>query len=177
MNFGVLQSTPAEARRIVFENPRVETVPTDNPAVGEIPIFLRKELHQELLHGAGKSEATGGLIVGAYCIGNGVEFLEVEAIVTAPGASGVPFTLGAWETLLKGCLEQHVGALGLGWWLARGGGVNLSPSDRAFHEAFFPLPWQVALLVDPVAGTARFHQRSKGHIEECGYFLVQPRRN
>lgn len=177
MNLGVVETYEPEERRILFENPRLETIPTDNPAVGEIPIFLSRELMAEILEGAAQERA-GGLLLGSYSISNGVEFLELEGFAAArtAGPAGLPFEAGEWEALLRGWVDRHPRALGLGWWMAAKGRLSLDAAKRAFHEAFFPLHWQIALLVDPEARIVRFHQRKKGLIEECGCFVVQPRR-
>ena len=178
MNLGIVKEREPEERRILFEDPRLETIPTDHPAVGEIPIFISREILEGLLQEVAEKGTGGGLILGDYSIGNGIEFLEIGGLSAAPAADGVdiPFTARDWEAIFKGWLESHPDSFGIGWWRARKARSSMQLSDRAFHKAFFPLSWQIALLVDSTSKTGRFHQWKHGRIEECGYFVVQPRR-
>jgi hypothetical protein len=50
-------------------------------------------------------------------------------------------------------------------------GVFLSHYDTWLHSNFFPEPWQVALVVEPVSSTAGFFVRQKnGILDPTRYF-------
>ena len=175
MKVGVLQSRSPEPARIIFEDPRLETDPTNNPAVGEIPVFISQDLLSEIQG----MESSGGLLLGRHAISNGVAFLEIQAVSAAAnaGSTGLPFSEERWGEILRHRYAQHPDLMGLGWWVARPGAPTLDPAEKAFHQAIFPLSWQVALLVDPGSQTARSYQWKQGRLEECGFFIVHPRRN
>ncbi|MCZ6689354.1 MAG: hypothetical protein O7H41_07110 [Planctomycetota bacterium] len=175
MKVGTLQTRSPEPARIIFEDPRLETDPTNNPAVGEIPVFISQELLTETLG----TENAGGLLLGRHGISNGVEFLEIQAVSAAaePGSTGLPFAEEQWGKILRQGYAGHPDLLGLGWWVARNGAPTLDLGEKAFHQALFPLSWQIALLADPGSQTARSYHWKQGRLEECGFFIVHPRRN
>ena len=179
MKVGTLQTRSPEPDRIIFEDPRLETDPTNNPAVGEIPIFISQDLLSEIVARPQGAEEAGGLLLGRHAISNGVEFLEIQAVSAAAnaGSTGLPFSEERWGEILHQGYAQHPDLLGLGWWVAREGGLTLGPAEKAFHQALFPLSWQTALLADPGSQTARSYQWKQGRLAECGFFIVHPRRN
>jgi hypothetical protein len=169
MNLGTVKTIEPEERRIPFQNPRLETIPTDNPFVGQIPIFVSSSVLTAI------PPKGIGLILGSYGISNGVEFLEIERFAASPSPSStdVPFSPKDWETIL---MDAAPGSLAIGWWISRTGDPALTPPERAHHKDLFPLLWQIAMIHDPDSGSPRFHQWYQSGIEECGYYIVQTRR-
>jgi hypothetical protein len=73
----------------------------------------------------------------------------------------VTFTHKTWEYVNSVMDAQHPGRKIIGWYHSHPGyGVFLSPQDEFIQTNFFPQPWQVAFVFDPLA-------------EEDGFFIWQ----
>ena len=51
-------------------------------------------------------------------------------------------------------------------------GVFLSAYDLFIHRHFFPQPWQVALVVDPLRQELGFFQWRENEVVDCGFVCV-----
>jgi len=104
----------------------------------------------------------GGLLIGELfndAVGHAhvVITQAISASETVATAASVVFTLDTWEQLL----ERKAAELGneaiVGWYHTHPGfGVFLSSWDVFLHRSFFPRPWHLALVVDPIGRSAAF---------------------
>ena len=123
-----------------------------------------------------KTREIGGLLVGGLHEDKR-EYVEIRGFVPAIGArSGVAsltFTPDTWATLTRKIEEEHPGEHVVGWHHTHPNfGIFLSAYDEFIHKNFFREPWQVAMVVDPVASEFGFFQWRNGEIVLCGFICV-----
>jgi len=69
--------------------------------------------------------------------------------------------------------EDFPGADVVGWYVNRPGeGANPAAEDDTYHERHFRLPWQVALMIDPVQNTSRFYRLENHHLVPVDSFAI-----
>jgi proteasome lid subunit RPN8/RPN11 len=96
-----------------------------------------------------------GVLVGDVVLDDRGPFVYVEASIrgefAASQIAGVTFTAETW-TYMQGILDkEHPGKRIVGWYHSHPDfGVFLSEMDLFIHRHFFNLPWQVALVYDPI---------------------------
>jgi hypothetical protein len=128
--------------------------PNESPDPGAYPVFITRRALEALNHHALPSGASGvfGFIVGdlCHCPRTGILYVAVDGLIGLPqpvyGDKAGAVTSNVWpmlqEHLVK--LKRHL----LGWYHSHPPmGVTMAPGDVESHLAFFPLPWQVALVV------------------------------
>lgn len=126
------------------------------------------------------SQELGGILLGSFfkkeeqyhvCVEAAVEALYTEA---AKGS--VTFTHKTWEHINKVREEQYPDYKIVGWFHTHPGfGIFLSSYDKFIHKNFFNLPWQVAYVIDPVAGQHGFFGWSNNSIEKLPFkALIAP---
>lgn len=98
----------------------------------------------------------GGFMIGTH--GGEREPPHCVAAIEARAAVGdltrLTFTHEAWENVHRAIEESHPECSIVGWYHSHPGhGIFLSDHDRFIHHNFFPAPWQIALVVDPVQRT------------------------
>jgi proteasome lid subunit RPN8/RPN11 len=140
---------PAPLSQRAWPGPRPRT--TGFQAV--IPQSVLNEIHR---HGKSVTgvEICGVLVGDVYRDASG-PFLYVESSVRGNYASGkttaVTFTAETWADIQAVMEERHPDKKILGWYHTHPGfGIFLSEMDLFIHENFFNLPWQVAVVFDPV---------------------------
>jgi proteasome lid subunit RPN8/RPN11 len=106
-----------------------------------------------------------GVLVGQVSRDKLGPFLEVADVIRGEHAETkagqVTFTHKTWEHVNSVMDAQHPGRKIIGWYHSHPGyGVFLSPQDEFIQTNFFPQPWQVAFVFDPLA-------------EEDGFFIWQ----
>ncbi len=135
-----------------------------------VTVFLSQPAYSRIcLHCASDTSVeVGGALVGHWCLGvDREQFIVIEQALparhTRQGSSFVTFTPDTLVDFHRQIEEDHGDALIVGWYHTHPGmGLFLSSYDLWLHRHFFPEPWQVALVVEPVASTA-------------GFFIRQPR--
>ncbi len=98
-----------------------------------------------------------GLLLGIICKDSQGFYVLIEHAVFADTArsSNAQVTLSAddWTKVLQTIDEKHANATIVGWYHSHPGhGVFLSEPDLFIHRNFFDLPWQVAVVIDPISG-------------------------
>ena len=119
----------------------------------------------------------GGVLCGHHGVDDGREFVTVDAFLPAPKAKAGPTHLVFTHEAFAEC-EQAREALDpelqiVGWCHSHPGyGVFLSDADLFIHTQFFPLPWQVALVIDPKRDELAFFRLVDGRTVTTGFFLL-----
>lgn len=129
------------------------------PPQGDIGVFVRRGALEEARDHARMSPGAevGGILYGRVYQNPALTAVDVVAAVPAHEADGTPvhlsFTSQAWEHVFRRRAEIEEDLEVVGWYHSHPGlGVFLSGTDRKTHAAFFPQPWHLALVLDPVSG-------------------------
>jgi proteasome lid subunit RPN8/RPN11 len=119
----------------------------------------------------------GGILVGEWCMDeNNEQFIVVEhalpARYTRQGSVYLTFTQASLVDIHDQIDANYKGQKIVGWYHTHPSmGVFLSHYDTWLHHNFFPEPWQVALVVEPVSATGGFFIRQKnGLLDPTRYF-------
>lgn len=123
------------------------------------------------------SRELGGFLIGGYYT-DGQPYVEVrqflDAVHVRSDAASLTFTHGTWAAANREIAARYPDDLIVGWQHTHPNlGVFLSGYDLFIHRHFFPEPWQIALVVDPVAGEFGFYQWREGQIVDCGFICVR----
>ena len=107
------------------------------------------------------SQELAGVLLGHYDEKDGRYYVYVEAAVeakyTEAKKGSVTFTHKSWEYINDVREKEYPQHKVVGWFHTHPGfGIFLSGYDKFIHQNFFNLPWQVAYVIDPVAGTHGF---------------------
>lgn len=98
-----------------------------------------------------------GVLAGNVFRDDAGSYLLIEAAVRGDHAdnstANVTFTAETWSHI-QGVMEKdHADLRIVGWYHTHPGfGIFLSDMDLFIHDNFFNLPWQIALVYDPVSG-------------------------
>jgi proteasome lid subunit RPN8/RPN11 len=112
----------------------------------------------------------GGILVGQWCLDeNGEQFIVIEhalpARYTRQGSVYLTFTQDSLVDIHDQIDTNYKGQKIVGWYHTHPSmGVFLSHYDTWLHSHFFPEPWQVALVVEPVKATGGFFVRQKNSL-------------
>jgi proteasome lid subunit RPN8/RPN11 len=156
----------------------------------DLRILIRKSLLKEIIEYSNrvKSRETGGLLIGNVFRDGDIRFIEIEAFVSAEHAEENPaslkFTHDTWSSVtkrwdeLKEQRKDLEDSVMVGWHHTHPTfGIFLSSHDRFIHEGYFDLPFQVALVVDPVSERFGFFQwrraGSERKLVDCGFCCVE----
>lgn len=126
------------------------------------------------------SQELGGILLGNYFKKEEQYHVSVEAAVealyTEAAKGSVTFTHKTWEHINKVREEQYPDYKIVGWFHTHPGfGIFLSGYDKFIHKNFFNLPWQVAYVIDPLAGQHGFFGWSNNSIEKLPFkALIAP---
>lgn len=110
--------------------------------------------------------------VGGFLIGriddSGTQITAARpALAAQSGQTHLTFTHDAWDEVLPLLETDYPGQSIVGWYHSHPGfGVFLSEYDIFIQENFFGAPGQVALVVDPLAGTYGFLTARDGEARE-----------
>ena len=130
------------------------------PAYSRICIHSVSDLRNEV----------GGILIGQWCVDeNREQFVVVEhalpARYTRQSSVYLTFTQDSLVDIHDQIDANYKGLKIVGWYHTHPNmGIFLSHYDTWLHNNFFPEPWQVALVVEPVAGTAGFFVRQKNNL-------------
>ena len=160
--FGVREPGKSGSREDKQEEQDWETPPggIDRDDINGIAVFCRGDaLKAARQHGAANlATEVGGVLFGRVFQDPWETAVDVVAAVPAHGADGTSvhllFTPAAWESVwrLRAALPDDLEMVG--WYHTHPGlGVFLSATDLRTQKRFFPQPWHVALVLDPVLTT------------------------
>jgi proteasome lid subunit RPN8/RPN11 len=140
-----IQPRPAGRSRNEPVNPLVYI--TDSALEG-LNIYLESDISRE----------HGGVLVGLPFIDTetGRVFVDIRAAIPAMNSEGSPtsmqFNPDAWDYISGLIEESFPGHMIVGWFHSHPGlGVYMSGTDQATQRSFYPHPWNLALVVDPLA--------------------------
>ena len=144
-----------------------------------VSVFMTQQAYSRIcVHSVSdmKNEV-GGILIGQWCADEkGVQFVIVEhalpARYTRQGSVYLTFTQESLVDIHDQIDASYKGLKIVGWYHTHPSmGVFLSHYDTWLHGNFFPEPWQVALVVEPVSATGGFFVRQKsGIFDPTRYF-------
>jgi proteasome lid subunit RPN8/RPN11 len=112
----------------------------------------------------------GGVLVGSLRADGSPRITSVIAALEAEGARArVTFTHDAWSVIHATLDRDHPGEEILGWYHSHPGfGIFLSEHDLFIHRNFFARPEQIAIVVDPHAGSEGLFVWRDGEVVKAG---------
>ncbi len=137
-----------------------------------VSVFMTQQAYSRIcVHSVSdmKNEV-GGFFIGQWCLSESHEqFVEVEyalpARYTRQGSVYLTFTQESLVDIHDQIDTNYKGQKIVGWYHTHPSmGVFLSHYDTWLHNNFFPEPWQVALVVEPVSAIGGFFIRQTGGI-------------
>ncbi len=155
-----LARTERDVDRLDFSNwPMRSLAHLSSPRQSRFQVVIRQTaleaIHQ---HGLTTTQVeVCGVLVGDCCRDAFGPFLHIEAAVrgTAAASKGtsVTFTADTWTQIQNEMDAKYPGQKIVGWYHTHPGfGIFLSDMDVFIQENFFNLPWQTALVFDPLSG-------------------------
>jgi len=149
----------------------------------DFKIFIYRAALQKLERWANKCL---DLEVGGILVGNGYEhddeswYLEIHDAIWGPKAISSRYSLvlttDSWIQMNYEKDDKYPEARIVGWWHTHPGfGAFLSGFDRFICTHSFGLPWQIAMVIDPVGDDVKLFCWKDGNIKEReGFFLCIP---
>jgi len=121
----------------------------------EFRVFIADEAFDRICNGADKTREVGGILVGEVLRDAGGPFLRVDTVIEALYAEerGMELTLthATWNHIHEQMDNKYVGKRIVGWYHTHPDfGIFLSDRDQFIQQSFFDLPFQIALVYDPV---------------------------
>lgn len=118
-------------------------------------IFIDESAFDRICNSADDSREVGGILVGDVLRDASGPFVKVDDIIEALHAeeSGTELTIthATWNHIHEQMDTTHSGKRILGWYHTHPNfGIFLSERDQFIQQSFFNLPFQVALVYDPV---------------------------
>ncbi len=146
-----------------------------------LKIFIAKEIMEEILNYSKKdiTRELGGVLIGDYCQENKVKFIKIsdflEARNTQADNTHIKFNHETWNAIERERKSRKIleKKQMVGWFHTHPGwGIFLSEDDLFIHQNFFNLPWQVAMVVDPLQKEQGFFVWEKNEIIKCRDFYL-----
>ena len=112
--------------------------------------------------------------VGGFLLGSvddrSVTISRIQPAATAESSqTNLTFTHEAWDEVLSKLDSEFKGLSIVGWYHSHPGfGCFLSEYDIFIQQNFFSGPGQIALVIDPLAGTYGYFVASDGNYQELG---------
>jgi proteasome lid subunit RPN8/RPN11 len=135
----------------------------------------------DAIHGHGKSitasEVCGVLVGNVYRDEKG-PYLYISSAIRGDRASGlatqVTFTAETWSHIQAVMDNDHPDERIVGWYHTHPGfGIFLSGMDLFIQDHFFNLPWQVALVYDPISGDEGMFFWRDGKADRQPYLIEE----
>lgn len=147
--------------------------------VNDIKIYIKQGVYKEIekFSKEDTSHERGAILIGDYAEINSKKHVIIsdfiEAKYTDASASTLTFTHETWNYIHKKHEELYPEKKILGWQHTHPSyGIFLSNYDIFIQKNFFNLPWQVAYVVDPIAGTRGFFQWKNDKVEKISGFYI-----
>ncbi len=148
-------------------NPLVSVFITQ-PAYSRICLHSVSDLQNEV----------GGIMIGEWCMDgeSGQQFIVVDHALparhTRQSNVHLTFTQDSLVAIHEEIDNRHKGKKILGWYHTHPRmGIFLSHYDTWLHRHFFPEPWQVALVIEPISASGGiFIRRKDGLLDPTRYF-------
>jgi proteasome lid subunit RPN8/RPN11/LysM repeat protein len=147
--------------------------------VNDVKIYIKQDVYNEI-ENFSKTDTTherGGILIGDYAEVNNKKNVIIsdfiEAKYTDATASTLTFTHETWNYIHNEHENLYPDKKILGWQHTHPSyGIFLSNYDIFIQENFFNLPWQIAYVVDPIAGTRGFFQWKNDKVEKTNGFYI-----
>jgi proteasome lid subunit RPN8/RPN11 len=126
------------------------------PAVQyDFRIFIAEAAFDQICNNADNTREVGGILVGDALRDENGPYVRVDNIIEALHAeeSGTELTIthATWNHIHEQMDSTHKGKRILGWYHTHPNfGIFLSERDQFIQQSFFNLPFQIALVYDPV---------------------------
>lgn len=160
-------------------DPRRRVRPMGTIADDDLQIFLREETLREMVlySKTSLSHELGGVMVGDFYRHRSRHWVEILGYIKASHyvntAASFKFTVESWGAISREKERRFNDKPVVGWHHTHPRyGIFLSGMDLFIHGNFFNLPWQVAMVVDPVADTMGFFQWKQKQVKPCGFFYI-----
>ncbi|MEW6609972.1 MAG: Mov34/MPN/PAD-1 family protein [bacterium] len=124
-----------------------------------LKIFVPIEIMKQILDYSKKdtTRELGGVLIGDYCLDNKIKSIKISDFIEARNTQGdnshIRFNHETWNAIEQEKKTKKIpeGKQMVGWFHTHPGwGIFLSEDDLFIHQNFFNLPWQVAMVVDPL---------------------------
>ncbi len=145
-----------------------------------VSVFVTQKaiVHIDVHAGSDLENEVGGWLVGKWRVDRktGKEFIVVEAVLPAVhtryGSAFLTFTQDSQVAMYDLLEDRYPGKELVGWYHTHPRmGIFLSSYDVWLHNNFFPKPWQVGLVLEPVSSKAGFFIRdSEGILDARHYY-------
>jgi len=126
-----------------------------------------------------RDREVGGVLIGEFCKENtcSSHYLDISAIIKAEHANeeqaSLTFTHQTWNKLHEQVDENYPNKDIVGWYHTHPGfGVKLSSKDKFIHDNFFNLPYQMALVLDPINMNYLYYLSNKGKYGSSNKIFV-----
>lgn len=150
-----------------------------NVEVDDVKIYIKQDVYKEIekFSKIDTSRERGGILIGDYAEINNKKNVIISAFIEAKytdaSASTLTFTHETWNYIHEEQKRLYSEKKILGWQHTHPSyGIFLSNYDIFIQENFFNLPWQIAYVVDPIAGTRGFFQWRNGKVEKIDGFYI-----
>ncbi|AGF56589.1 proteasome lid subunit RPN8/RPN11/LysM repeat protein [Clostridium saccharoperbutylacetonicum] len=147
--------------------------------VNDVKIYIKQDVYNEIekFSKADTTRERGGILIGDYAEVNNKKNVIIsdfiEAKYTDATASTLTFTHETWNYIHNEHENLYPDKKILGWQHTHPSyGIFLSNYDIFIQENFFNLPWQIAYVVDPIAGTRGFFQWKNDKVEKTNSFYI-----
>ncbi len=179
---GELELSQAPEKLIPTLDPARRVQAMGQIAADDVHIFLREETLREMViySKTSTSQELGGAMIGDFYRWKDVHWVEIAGYVKAAHyvntSASFKFTVESWAQITREKEKRFNDRQVVGWHHTHPRyGIFLSHMDMFIHNNFFNLPWQVALVVDPVADTMVFFQWKRKKVVGCGFFYIHDR--
>ena len=132
--------------------------PTGYPC-SDFRVYFDPEAHKRIIKHATTDTRIElcGILVGRLLKDQFGPFALIDDIIVGEHAQNegaqVTFTQQTWAHVFSELDKSHPGKRILGWYHTHPGfGIFLSPMDMFIHQNFFSQPFEIAFVIDPVAG-------------------------
>ena len=163
-----------------LENARRWISPFEGDGNG-VPVsvfFTQNAYHQAVRHASSSLDfEVGGILVGKWCedSGSARQYIVISACLparfTQQGSVFLTFTQDSLVDIHAKIDEMYPEDAIVGWYHTHPRmGVFLSQYDTWLHNHFFPEPWQVALVIEPLADIGGFFIRQASGLLDPGWY-------
>jgi len=150
-----------------------------------IKIFMAVSVFNEVLDYSKQDIAKelGGVLIGEYSRENKAEFIKITDFLIAKhtqrDGTYIKFTPETWSNIdVEMKAKRFWNKRIVGWYHTHPGwGVFLSEDDLFIQRNFFDLPWQIALVVDPIKNEQGLFVWEGGNVVKSKDFYFYAHKN
>ncbi len=179
--FGMVQTEGPVEKLIPLYDPSIRDRVFSKGKIrdNELLIFVEERHIESILQHVQKyrNREVGGVFVGGYYEYNTLRYVEICGVIpaahTVSRGLSLRFTHDTWKDIRQKMEQSFPGERLLGWYHSHPkSGIYFSGNDIFIHENFFSLPWQIAIVADPLQQKIGFFQWKGKSVERCGYYFV-----